>query len=65
MNQKAAKKFRKDVRKIVDSKLVDGMQTLSKITRQRPKWIPKFIWIIAYYPLFPKKYRKFIYKYIQ
>ena len=65
MNSKKAKKFRKVVRKRVDENLGIGFQALSGIIRVRPKWIPKFIYILALLPLFKIKYIKKIYKYME
>lgn len=64
MNQKKAKKFRKEVRRRVDENFGAGMQSLVHILRKRPQWVPKRLWVLLYLPLFPKKYIKVIYKYI-
>jgi hypothetical protein len=64
MNAKEAKKLRKEVRKSVDRNFGVGMEALARIIRRKPRWIPKKIWILAYAPLFPKKYLSLIYKYL-
>ena len=58
MSGKQAKKIRKEVRK----QMGDRFEALSTITRPRPKWIPKRIWVLFYLPLFKRKYLKLIYK---
>ena len=65
MNTKKAKKLRKYARKQVKEEIGEGLQALGEITRSRPKWIPKRIWILAYLPLFPRKYLAMIYKHMQ
>lgn len=65
MGQKQIKRFRKEVRKRVDQNFGTGMEALAHITRPRPRWIPKRLWIIFYIPLFPKKYRSLIFKYMK
>jgi len=58
MSGKQAKKLRKEARKIMGN----SFESLNKITRARPRWIPKWVWIWFYWPLFPKKYLKLIYR---
>lgn len=65
MNSKKAKKLRKYARKQVNNNLGEGFEALSNITRTRPRWIPKWIWILAYLPLFPRKYLRLVYKHMQ
>ena len=61
MNAKKAKKLRKHLRKEIGQ----GMQVLNKLIRKRPKWIPKYIWILFYLPLFKVDNLKHIYKTIK
>lgn len=65
MNSKTAKKLKKYTRQQVNHNLGEGMAALAEITRSRPKWIPKRIWILAYLPLFPRKYLRIVYKHMQ
>jgi len=58
MNAKKAKKIRQYTRREVKLNIGEGMSILSAIVRPRPRWI------LAYSPLFPKKYRHMIYKYL-
>jgi hypothetical protein len=62
MSNKAIKRNRKEMKRIVRASIGDGMESLASITRKRPKWIPKRIWVLAYLPLFPRKYLHLIYK---
>lgn len=64
MNTKKAKKLRQYTRREVRTSIGEGLSVLTEIVRPRPRWIPKRIWIWAYAPLFPKKYRGLIYKYL-
>lgn len=65
MNGKVAKKIRKETRRRVDRNFGAGMEALGKITRQRPRWIPKQLWILLYLPLFEKKYLGAVYKHMK
>lgn len=64
MNSKQAKKIRKETRKSFKANFGEGMEVLQMITRKRPKWCPKRIWVLLYIPLFPRKYIKVLYKHI-
>ena len=58
MNAKKAKKFRKEVRKSIGS----GIDTMRRISRKKPRFIPLPIWVlIAYWPLFKIKHIKRVY----
>jgi len=65
MSQKKTKRFRKEVRKMMNSEVGQGMEALHQIVRARPSWIPKRIWILAYLPLFPKEYLHLVYKHMK
>lgn len=65
MNNKLSKKNRKLIRTALDKKFGEGMEALAICVRPRPKWIPRKIWILAYVPLFKKKYLKVVYRYMQ
>ena len=65
MSQKKDKRFRKEVRRRVDANFGVGMQALAQLVRQRPRWIPKAVWILVYVPLFERKYIRLIYKHMQ
>lgn len=65
MSQSKTKKFRKEVRRVVDANFGVGMQALSNIIRPRPRWIPKAVWILVYVPLFEKRYLHLIYKHMK
>jgi len=62
MSQKTFKKIRKEARRQVDHNFGTGMQALAKLVRKRPKYIPRFVWIIIYAPLFKFRYLKAVYK---
>lgn len=64
MSEKQIKRARKEIKKTVIQNFGVGMEQLSHIVRKRPRWIPKSIWMLAYAPLFSKKYRRIIRKYI-
>lgn len=65
MSQKQTKRFRKEVRRRVDENFGIGMEALAQFVRPRPKWIMRRVWILFYIPLFPKKYRKLVFKYLK
>lgn len=65
MSDKQTKRVRKEIKRQVNNNVGEGLQSLQLITRKRPKWIPKRVWVLMYLPLFPKKYLKFIFKYMQ
>lgn len=56
MSGKQTKRYRKEVRRRVDDNLGVGLEALNKITRKRPSFISKKIWILFYLPLFKRKY---------
>lgn len=56
MSQRAIKRNRKEVRRAVDKNFGIGMEALGNLTRLRPKWIPKRVWILVYAPLFKREY---------
>ena len=64
MSQKKDKKFRKEVKRQVNSNFGEGMKALSNIIRKRPQWVPKKVWVVLYMPLFEKKYWGIILRYI-
>jgi len=62
MSNKFFKKIRKEARKVANEKFGEATDILGGMITPRPKWIPKFIWILLYLPLFKKKTWKLIYK---
>lgn len=52
------------MRRAVRNEFGEGMEALAMIVRKRPRWIPKWIWIWAYVPLFPRKYRGLVYRHM-
>lgn len=64
MSAKQVKKNRKEVRRVWKKNFGTGLEALSNITRKRPKWIPKNVWVLIYWPLFPKAYLPAIKKHI-
>ncbi len=64
MNGKKAKMMRKEVRSHIKAGIGDGMNILNRFTRQRPKYIPKIIWIILYLPIIKIRYVKYFIKHI-
>ena len=65
MSQSQTKKFRKEVKRQVNANFGVGMSALSNIVRERPRWIPRAVWILAYVPLFPRQYIRLIYKHMK
>ncbi len=65
MSQRQSKKFRKEVRKVVDANFGVGMKALANIVRPKPSYVPKWVWIVVYVPLFPWKYLHLIYKHMK
>ncbi len=61
MSTKQAKIIRKEFRRMVGG----SMETLNKITRKRPWFFPKFVWVIFYLPLFRARHLKEVYKHMQ
>lgn len=61
MNGRKAKKLRKEIRK----SLGEAMNVLNKLTRQRPRFIPKSVWVLLFLPLFSFKNLKVIYRYLK
>lgn len=64
MNQGQAKKIRKEVRRNARKLFGEGIEVLGTLIRKRPKYIPKFLWIILFFPIFKRKTYKYLYKYI-
>lgn len=64
MSDKPLRLMRKETKRHVDKNLGRGYAALSRIVRPRPRWIPKRVWVWAYAPLFTKKHREEIIKYI-
>lgn len=64
MNAKTAKKIRKETRKVAREEFGTGIKMLNKLMRKRPKFVPKFIWVLIYLPLFRFKHIKLIYQFI-
>ena len=60
MKSKAAKKIRKAVR----GEIGKGFQSLNKIIRKKPWYIPKFLWVLPLLILFEKRYIKYFYKHL-
>lgn len=60
MSQKKIKRFRKETRRVLKEEYGEGLDMLKQITRPRPKWIPKRVWVWVYLPLFERKYLHFI-----
>lgn len=60
MNSKKAKMVRKHMRKEIGQ----GMEVLQRIIRKKPRFVPKFIWTMFFWPLFKLKDLKFVYKYL-
>jgi hypothetical protein len=58
MKKIIAKKIRKEVRR----ELKGGMAILNTMIHKRPSYIPKFIWLILYLPLFKIKTWKILYE---
>lgn len=65
MSQSQTKKYRKEVRRVVNANFGQGMEALSNIVRQRPRYVPKFVWVLVYVPLFPRQYLRLIYKHMK
>ena len=65
MSQRASKRYRKEVRRIVNHNFGVGMEALSHIIRPKPKLVPRWLWVLAYVPLFPRQYLPLIYKYMK
>lgn len=58
MKKIITKKIRKEVRR----ELGQGIAVLNTLIRHRPKFIPKYIWILLYLPLFKIKTIKYLYE---
>lgn len=65
MSQSTIKKNRKEIRRAVNTNFGEGLAALSNLVTPRPRWIPKWLWIIAYLPLFKWKYVGLIYKHLK
>lgn len=64
MNAKTVKKIRKYTRQHVNHNFGEGMEALAKLTRKRPKLVPRFLWILLYVPLIKLRYLKYFYRYL-
>lgn len=64
MNSKIVKKLRKEARRQVNVNFGEGMEAMNKLIRLRPSFVPRFIWILLYVPLFRVKYLRAIYRYL-
>ena len=62
MSNKFFKKIRKEARKETAERLGEGIDILRTMIKPKPKYCPKFIWILFYIPLFKKSAVKYIYK---
>lgn len=62
MSQKQTKRVRKEIKRRVDKNMGDGIEALKDLVRERPRFIPKKIWALAYWPLFKGKYWKMVAK---
>lgn len=65
MSQNKVKKARKEIKRVVREEFGAGLESLGKLVRPRPFFIPKFVWVLFYLPLFPIKHLKIIYKYLK
>ena len=62
MSHRTAKQIRKETRKHLDLIFGASFDALSKLVRNRPKYIPKIVWVLLYLPLFKAKYWHLIFK---
>lgn len=62
MKKDIAKKLRKYARKEVNAKYQNGLILLKSMIRPKPKYCPKFLWILFYLPIFKKNTIRHIYK---
>ena len=60
MSGKQVKRVRREVRRRVDQNMGAGVEALKELVRKKPRFIPKKIWALAYWPLFKEKYWKMI-----
>ena len=65
MSQKQTKKNRQEVKRAVRKQIGEGMEAMSGALRTRPRFIPKWIWILAYIPAFKRRYLGIIYKHMK
>lgn len=65
MSQRRQKQYRRIARGIAKVEIGEGMEALRHITRKRPRWIPKRVWILAYLPLFKRVYWGLVYKHME
>lgn len=64
MNSKTLKKIRKAARDEAREALGEGVGALSVFVHKRPRWCPRFVFIVLYMPLFRPKVWRLIYKHI-
>lgn len=62
MNQKKTKKLRKEIRREARNLWGEASEVLGTLIRARPKYIPRFLWILLYVPIFKTKTLKIIYQ---
>jgi hypothetical protein len=62
MSNKQSKKVRKVIKSEIKKLYPSGVEVLQKLIKQRPKYCPKFIWILLFMPIFKKVLWKSIYK---
>ncbi len=62
MNQKKTKKARKEYRRQARILWGEANEVLGTLIRPRPKYIPRFLWILLYIPIFKSKTIKIIYR---
>jgi hypothetical protein len=64
MSQKQSKKINKQVRREARAIWGEGLEAMGKLMRKRPKYCPRFVWIILLAPAFKNKALKLIYPHI-
>jgi hypothetical protein len=65
MSQKQTKKTRQEVRRAVKKQIGEGMEAVAIAMYDRPRFIPKWIWIGVYVPAFKWRYLGVIYKHMK
>jgi hypothetical protein len=64
MSTKQAKKLRKYARLEARTIFGEGMEAIGTMMRKRPRFVPRFLWILLYLPLFKSKTWKVFYRHI-
>jgi hypothetical protein len=64
MSSKLFKKIRKAARTEAREAVGEGIGALSHYIHKRPKWCPRFVFIVLYMPIFKKKLWHVIYKHL-